>query len=251
MTDEHEKHDQETKDLIIANVEKYGCHLAMFEATGHLPAFVYSIGLFKAYGHPEIICFGLDINLMATLINDAKAQIQAGKSFSAGERSVDFLKGFDVQFIEVNKAFASYLGYAGWFYGNFEFPVLQLVWPDKERHFPWDADFNAKWKFKQPLLDRNTDFWFYEERNVCAYTTKQALEGDPILFVYHNIDGDWQFHTSEEPQINDGKLVALQELVKLDPTLNKVYHLAYGWCAWRDSVDDNWEYEQFEFEEEE
>lgn len=67
------------------------------------------------------------------------------------------------------------------------------MWPDKEHNFPWDENFNTDWKFKQPLLDRNTDFKFYERRNLGVYSTSQAQEGNPILYVYHNDDGDWNF----------------------------------------------------------
>ena len=127
-----------------------------------------------------------------------------------------------------------------WFNQGIDFPVLQLVWPDKQNKYPQQDDFNPNWKFKQPLLDRNTDFKFYEERNCGVYTTKQVLEGAPILFVYHNEDGDWQFHSSAEPDLNDAKLVCLEEIVKLDPTINEIYYLPYGWAAWRDSKNEEW-----------
>jgi hypothetical protein len=31
-----------------------------------------------------------------------------------------------------------HLGYALWFYCGMGFPVLQVVWPDRSGHFPWD-----------------------------------------------------------------------------------------------------------------
>jgi hypothetical protein len=103
-------------------------------------------------------------------------------------------------------------------------------------------DFNLDWKFKQPLLNRNADFKFYEEENLGVYTTKQAFNGDPILFVYHNEDGDWQFHTSREPDLADSILVSLKEVVKLDPTINNLFHLQYGWAAWRGNANEEWHY---------
>lgn len=245
---DHANHDRETKQLIIANVEKFGCHLAMLEADNYLPAFVYSIGLYKNFNHPEIICFGLSTQLMATLINDARDMIRKGQKLTTGELYPEFLTGYNVQFIEVDKAYyCNYLGYANWFYDwDDSFPVLQLVWPDKQQLFPWDENFNPDWKFKQPLLDRNTDFKFYEKRNTCVFTTKQAFDGDPILYVYHNEDGAWQFHTSLEPNLDDAKMVALEQITKLDPSINEIYHLQYGWCAWRSSGDADWEFAEDE-----
>ena len=98
---------------------------------------------------------------------------------------------------------------------SFDFPVMQLVWPDKEHRFPWDVGFFPDWKFRQPLLDRNMDFKFYEERNLGVYTTNDVLAGAPVLIVYHNLDGDWQFHSGLEPDLSDATLVCMEDITKL------------------------------------
>ena len=71
MTAEHNEHDIEAKQAILDNIEKYGCHLTLIEADNYLPAFVYSIGLFEKFGHPELICFGLKTEVMASILNHA------------------------------------------------------------------------------------------------------------------------------------------------------------------------------------
>ncbi|MGN6178882.1 MAG: DUF4262 domain-containing protein [Mucilaginibacter sp.] len=245
MDNNHQQHDKEAEAAILQNVEEYGCHLALVEADNYLPAFVYSIGLFKNYQHPEIICFGLKTDVMGHLINHFKDMVKLGHSFEPSILYEGFLKDYPVQFVKVDQAYyADYLGYAGWFYDStFEFPVLQLVWPDKEGRFPWESEFNPNFKFRQLLLDRNIDFRFYEERNLGVYTTKQAFEGEAILYAYHNSDGAWQFHTSLTPDIKDAKVVALEQIVKLDPSINDIYHLQYGWRAWRENQKADWQYE--------
>jgi hypothetical protein len=244
MDGNHEAHDLETKRVIIENVSKFGCHLALVEDDNYLPGFVYSIGLFKNYNHPEIMCFGLKTSVMGSIINHAKDLIKKGEHFTTDKLYSGFLEGYDVQFLEVNKEFyANYLGYAAWYYDkSFDFPVLQLVWPDKQSYFPWDENFNKDHIRRQPLLDRNTDFKFYESRNLGVYTTKQVFQGEPILYVYHNEDGDWQFHCSDNPKIEDAMLVCLEEITKVDPSVNNIYHLQYGWSAWRRSPEEDWEY---------
>jgi hypothetical protein len=246
MTIDHSQHDKETKARIIADIEQYGCHLALLEPDNYLPAFAYSIGLFKKFKHPDIICFGLQIEVLGAVLNQARDLVKLGERLIPGRLYAEFLEGYSVQFLEVDKAYyQNYVGYGAWFYDrSFDFPLLQLVWPDKQHHFPWEKDFNPDWKFKQPLLDRNTDFKFYEERNVGVYTTKQAFAGEPILYVYHNTNGDWQFHTSLEPDLKDAMLVCLEEITKLDPSINEIYHLQYGWWAWRDSIEEDWQYEE-------
>lgn len=245
MTQDHSHHDEKAKRTILENIKQFGCHLVLIEDDNYLPSFVYSIGLLQKFGHPEIICFGLKIDVMGSILNHACDLVRQEQKLETHKPYGGFIQGYDVQFIPVAKEYyGNYLGYAGWFYKTFDFPVLQLVWPDKQSNYPWDGDFNPDWKFRQPLLDRNTDFKFYEERRLGVYTTKQALEGDPILYVYHNKDGDWQFHTSREPDLNDAKLICLEEITKLDPTINDIYHLQYGWYAWRDSIEDEWQYEK-------
>lgn len=248
MDDQHTQHDIEAKQSILSNIEKFGCHLFLIEPDNYLPGFVYSIGLYKKYGHSEIICFGLKTEVMASIINHACDLVKSGESLTTNRLYQGFLEGYDIQFVNVDQTFyPNYLGYAGWFYDmSFDFPVLQLIWQDKQNYFPWDENFNPDWKFKQPLLDRSTDFKFYEQRNLGVYTTKQAFEGDPILYVYHNEDGDWQFHTSLEPEIADSKLVCLEEITKLDPSINEIYHLQYGWSAWRSCRYDEWQYAEDE-----
>jgi hypothetical protein len=251
MTNDHNQHDKEARRAILDNIEKYGCHLTLIEADNYLPAFVYTIGIFKNFDHPELICFGLKAEVMASILNHACDLIKGGETLNPKKKYAGFLEGYDIQFLSVDKKFyPNYVGYAGWFYNmTFDFPLLQLVWPDKHHNFPWDTDFNADWKFKQPLLDRNIDFKFYEERNLGVYTTRQAFNGDPILYVYHNKDGNWQFHTSIEPNLEDAMFVCLEEITKLDPSVNEIYHLQFGWRAWRDSRDDEWKYEEHPYDE--
>jgi hypothetical protein len=251
MTIETRQEAEDNITVVNDNIEKYGCHLTLIEEDNYLPAFVYSIGLFKKFGHPEIICFGLKTDVATSIINYACDLIKNGETLTTNKLYRGFLEGFPIQFLQVDKEhYHDYVGYAGWFYNQtFDFPLLQLVWTDKQNNFPWDKDFNPNWKFKQPLLDRNTDFKFYEERNLGVYTTRQAFNGDTILYVYHNGDGDWQFHTSVEPNLDDSMLVCLEEITKLDPSINELFNLQFGWRAWRASSVDEWNYEEYPDEE--
>jgi len=235
------KHDGFNRGAISGVVEKYGCYIAMIESD-HLPSFAYSIGLYEKFGHPDIICFGLHINMMGNLINEVTAMIKQGSKIQTDVSYPDFLENVDVKFIPVSKSFyGDYFGYGIRYYDDSDdFSALQLVWPDKENNFPWEEDFNTDWKFKQPLLDRDTDFKFYEERNLGVFTTKEVLEGDPVLYVYHDDDGDWQFHTTADPDLNNAILVCLEDIVKRDDSINELFDLKFGWSAFRDSQSGEW-----------
>lgn len=245
-SNEHSGHDKQAKQTIIENIKKHDCHIALFEPDNYLPGFAYTIGLYEKFRHPEIICFGLSSNVLGAILNHARDLARQGEILTPNKMYSGFLNGYDIQFLPVDNAYyPDYLGYGGWYYDmNFDFPVLQLVWPDKEHQFPWDENFNSDWKFKQPLLDRNPDFKFYESRNLGVYTTQQVLDGKPILYVYHNEDGDWQFHYTDSPALSDARLVCLEEITKIDPDINEIYFLQYGWKAWRNNRDDEWEYEE-------
>jgi hypothetical protein len=243
MTTGHSQDDQAAKQAVQHNIDQFGCHLALLEPDNYLPGFVYSIGLYQKFGHPELICFGLKNDIAASLLNHACDLIKKGGSFIPGKLYPGFLQDYSVRFLQMDLAhYPDYVGYAGWFYGmTFNFPVLQLVWPDKQHRFPWENDFYEDWKFRQPLLDRNTDFKFYEERNLGVFTTRSVLDGTPILYAYHNDDGDWQFHATDTPDINDSVIVCLEKITKMDPSVNQLFSLQFGWRAWRDSIEDEWQ----------
>jgi hypothetical protein len=227
---------------ILDDVKQFGFHVGIIAEDEYLPGFAYTIGLFKTYKHPEIIVFGLNNEIMHGILNELGSEIKKGKSFSPNKDYDNIISNFPVKLIEIKKEYyQDYFGYGGWFYENkFEFPAYQLVWTDKENKYPWEDGFYEKWKFKQPILDRNTDFKFYEERNLGVFTTEATLAGKPILRVYHNEDGDWQFHSEENPDIENSKIVTIESLVKLDPTLNDIYYLNFGQSATRKTADSEW-----------
>lgn len=118
------------------------------------PAFAYTIGLFKTFGSPEIIIFGMRTETMGQILNVCGDLVKEGRPLVVGPSVPDVLEGFDVRFREVKAAesFKNFVGYARWFYRGPRFPLVQLVWPDRGGHFPGDvgaAEFLAK---AQPLL---------------------------------------------------------------------------------------------------
>ncbi|MBJ6109723.1 DUF4262 domain-containing protein [Hymenobacter sp. BT523] len=248
--EEHAEHNAEAEQQIVNDVAQYGFHVAIVPGDGYSPTFAYTIGLFKSYGYPELICFGLSHDLMHSMFWTAKELFDQQPNPDLSVGYPDFIGDFDVRFLQVDKArYADYLGYGHWFYQSWEFPVLQIVWPDKQANFPWDEDFNPDWKSGQTLLDRDSDFKFREERNVAVFTTKQVLEGMPILRVIHDTEGDWQFLCDTSYELADLKVVALESIVKRDRTVNELFQLNCGWQAFRDAVGDKWRKEEHEVEE--
>ncbi|NLR92129.1 DUF4262 domain-containing protein [Flammeovirga agarivorans] len=234
--------DAELGDDILENIKENGYHIGVIEGDDYLPAFAFSIGLYKSYQHPEIIVFGLPMEMMKVTINTLCDAVKKGTKYKANTEYNDILNKFPVKFLEVNKAYYSdYLRYNSWVYDHSNnFPAVQLVWTDNKGNFPWDTGFNSKWKFNQPLLDRNIDFKFYEDKDLEVYTTKYTFKGNPIRWVYHTKDGGWEFHSEEHPDFEDAQSIRLSELIKMDPTLNQLFELNYGKFATRKDLNSPW-----------
>ena len=251
-TEDHSCHSEDDRKKVKEDIEAYGCHIVLIETDGYLPAFAYTIGLYENYGRPEIIVFGLKTELMGILLNHAQDLLRDNGVLLPNILYEGFIDGYPIQFLEVkDEHFPDYFGYGGWYRGNFDYPALQLVWPDKESKWPWEEGFDERWTRKQKLLDRDTGFKFYEAKDLAVFTTKQFLEGEPILFVYHNEDGDWQFHCSESPDLGEAAIVCLEQVLRRDPSLNSIYYLGYGKRAARKSIEADWEIEDVSDEDEE
>lgn len=138
---------------LLETLEQRGWYVIKVGATETEPAFAYSLGLYEHFRHPEIILFGLDLETMHRLINAAGEQIRQGQIYEEGRRYADLVKDYSCEFRIVNpRHYKGLVTYALWYYQGSPFPVLQLVWPDRDGLFPWNEGFDAKLGQKQPVL---------------------------------------------------------------------------------------------------
>jgi hypothetical protein len=139
---------------LLTTLEQWGWYVLKIGAGEKTPAFAYSIGLFEHFKHPEIIIFGLNFDTMHTLINDAAKQIRRGQAYASGQRCTDLLAHYQCEFRTVNPIrYDGFLNYGLWYYHGSEFPALQLIWPDREGHFPWEPNFNERFRQDQLILE--------------------------------------------------------------------------------------------------
>ncbi|WP_337100108.1 hypothetical protein [Paenibacillus sp. YIM B09110] len=85
--------------------------------------------------------------------------------------------------------------------------------------------------------------WLFKDPpNVAVITTTKIVNmGFPILHVSHDEDdGMWQFHDGSELNVEDGRVVSLQEIVAIDPGLMELHDLPEGWIAWRNNTGEEW-----------
>jgi Domain of unknown function (DUF4262) len=226
---------------LAADIEKFGWSVMLLEATGYLPSFAYTIGLWKNYNHPEIISFGLNTETLHLIINDASEIVKSGTIIEIGKIYNDFFEDSATQFIDVeSQNIPDYFGQAINYYKTNEFKAIQLVWTDRNNSFPWENNYEKEFEFIQPMLDRNGDFKYRESKLLGVFTTKQWLENQqPILHVVHDNEGDWQFLTGDQLP-DDGRLVTLDQMITNDYSLNEVFNLEYGEQAKREFIGGKW-----------
>lgn len=88
-----------------------------------------------------------------------------------------------------------------------------------------------------------TDDWRFDDPpNTASFTTIFVIDGSPILRVYHDYEGGWQFHGSPHhpstPNVLD--VVSLGSMIGRDSSLAQLHDLPWGWRATRVSVDAPW-----------
>jgi len=137
---------------VLSDIEEVGWHVILVPEDNQGAGFAFTIGLHHSYGHPEVMMFGLPLNVMHQVLNLVGEAAKIGRRYSAGDRVANLLEGYECTFVNVPKsAYADFLGYARWYYKGDHFPAVQCVWPDASGRFPWEV--GAGWSGgNQPVL---------------------------------------------------------------------------------------------------
>jgi hypothetical protein len=141
------------EDIVRDNIEEHGWHAMQVPGDEEGPGFVYTIGLYRTFKHPEIICLGLPLDVAHEAISTCVDYIRAGGAL--GDRSE-----FSDAFVDARCAFRSvlmkhyreHLGYARWFYEGDDFPVVQMLWPDSKGKLPTESGCAEPTVRAQPAL---------------------------------------------------------------------------------------------------
>lgn len=136
----------------LADIDRFGWSVLRV-SNDKGPDFAYSVGMFRTLSHPEILLFGLPLDTMHRLINDVGASVRAGARYSAGQVTDEFLEGYDVTFRAIPEfQYPGHLGWANWLYGGTAFPALQMIYPDRDRRWPWEDSVAHAFRDGQPIL---------------------------------------------------------------------------------------------------
>jgi len=138
---------------VLQDVAEEGVHIVHVPKSDEGPGFSATIGLWFHFEQPEVIVFGLPDEVAEELLNAVTDAADEGKRFKHGEDHKDLLIGYAVRFLDVPlEKVSDYLGTAQWAYAGAEFPVVQLVWPDKKQQWPWQPGVRDGFRDSQPIL---------------------------------------------------------------------------------------------------
>lgn len=140
---------------VLAKVEKFGWHCTSVIPRGgeNTPRFTYSVGLYQSYSQPEFIIFGLESKVAYSLLDALADAAAAGAMYPLDKPCSELIKGYDCVFVEVPRhRFNDYVFSALWFYAEVQFPLYQLVWPDKDGRYPWNEAYLDDPQHRQPVL---------------------------------------------------------------------------------------------------
>lgn len=84
------------------------------------------------------------------------------------------------------------------------------------------------------------DWPFDAPPNTAVLTTRRVVEGDPVLEVFHDPDGEWQFLCGSPVTREDGRVACLACAVSQEPTLAQFADLPIGWSAQRAAPGQPW-----------
>ena len=136
----------------VGIIREHGWHRMNVFADQSGPGFVYTTG-FWLIGFPEIIVFSMKPEIAGDVLWDMFRSIKAGQTYPTAEMTNDIFANLRAYLLPVGKRhYPEHLGWSSWFYGNNEFPCLQLVWSDHDGVFPWERHFSAEFTGDQPDL---------------------------------------------------------------------------------------------------
>jgi hypothetical protein len=146
MLDKHEQN-------VVAKIHEHGWFAHHIGSNDEGPSFSYTTGFWLKFGHPEVIVFELPPRAAQDTFWHMYREIEAGRPVPAGAETGEIFENvLAVLLFVAQRHFRTHLGWSRWFYGNEKFDCFQLLYPDRDGHFPWSPEASAVSRAAQPDL---------------------------------------------------------------------------------------------------
>jgi hypothetical protein len=144
-----------SEQQVIDDVATYGWHCVNIHPEDEHAGYAFTVGLFKSYGHPELIIFGLPGKVAHQILAIAADAAKSGNPIDLTRPSDELLNDYSCCFGEVPRSqYYEHVGYCRWYYQGDDFPLYQVVWPSRAGLYPWDPEVSPDFKGAQPVIAR-------------------------------------------------------------------------------------------------
>lgn len=145
---------------MLEAVAEHGVHITFVAtpepgngARREITGFAYTVGLWQTFEQPELCVFGLGPEDVQELFDAITEDCEDGKRFHGGQKVDGLMVDYAVRLLEVPwEQAAKHCEGIVWAYEDQPVPVVQLVWPDKNRRWPWEDGVRDGFREAQPLL---------------------------------------------------------------------------------------------------
>jgi hypothetical protein len=132
-----DKHEQN----FVGNIRAHGWFGTHVMPDSEGPGFTYTTGFWLKFRFPEVILFSTPRQTAHDTLWTVYRELEAGRRPPIGEPTEAIFRNVAAVFLPVSlQQCPNYLGWSRWFYGNDKFECVELVYPDRDGHFPWTAD---------------------------------------------------------------------------------------------------------------
>ena len=144
-----DKHEQN----FVGNIRAHGWFGTHVMPDSEGPGFAYTTGFWLKFRLPEVILFSMRRETAHDTLWTVYRELEAGRRPPIGEPTETIAQNAAVVFLPVSlQQYPNYLGWSRWFYGNDKFECVELVYPDRDGHFPWSAEASDDARAAQPDL---------------------------------------------------------------------------------------------------
>jgi hypothetical protein len=119
-----------------------------------VPGYTYTVGFPAAVDFPEVALFGLTPSAARGLLDLVADLRRAGTDVPVGVPLVGLLDGEQrCMFLPVDLAvWGEWFSTAIAWHRSASFEVVQMLWPDRNGFLPYEAGFDQRLRFAQPVL---------------------------------------------------------------------------------------------------
>jgi len=241
---------------INENIQTTGWHMMVMkeEDDEKKPPVVYTIGLWSAFRHPDLVMIGMPHLHMMQIVGKI-SQIVKDSSDSErriwkhGEIARDFLSdNFPITFCSISSPppfmqtglrYYELIGVKNWE----SFPILQVLWPDENGAFPHEENCTYEVKYSQPFFgsEEVKNPWPFSESpwKRCIISGDIVRKKRTILYITRASNGI--YHFMEDAAYDPGSYSAnLVEVLRYDPSIQAASTLETGERIMRRDESQEW-----------